>query len=265
MEFLEELFEVYKHTNKIKAKMPNLLDNKQLKFGDVIEIYIDNRLLMAAAVDDDEAILMSEFWEFATHTDMIVCIEHPIANKWIIETDKRLYLTPIIKYKICSTLKDEDKKILKDVLKGQPMPAEKSGSKLPFNKKDPRYKFKLEELKKTMLVNEHLFFEEDAVVIPFDFKSNLFKVERKAAADEKKLFEKNGARVLIKNSKEIIIDVGDKNIGRSIKIYLAQEKPIVLFKGIIEIPTFVIVSNNIIKNPYSIIDLLNIEIYDDKP
>jgi len=265
MDFLNQLFSVYRQANKNKIKLSaQLLSNKKPEFGDILEIYVDNSLIIGVAVNESEAILMSEFWEFATNTDLIIQIEHPIANKWIVETDKRLYLTPQIKYNICCTLYEKDKNILKDILAGSPVPAEKSGPKIPPNPKDPRYKFKLEELKKTMLVNKHLFFEEEEVVIPFNFKNNLFKSEKKAAADGQKSFKKGDAVILV-NPKEIVIDVGDKNIGKSIKIYLAQEKPIVLFEGIIEIPTFVITSKNIIKNPHSAVDLLNIEIYNDRP
>jgi hypothetical protein len=264
MDFLNQLFSVYRQANKIKFKEPKQMYNQTAKFGDIIEIYTHNQLLIAAAVSDSEAILMSEFIEFATNTDFIVEIKHAIADKWIIETDKRLYLTPKIKYNICCTLSEKDKAILKDIIiEGKSVPAEKSGPKTPPNHKDPRYKFKFEELKKTMLVNKHLFFEEE-VVIPFNFKNNLFKSEKKAAADGQKSFKKDDVVILV-NPKEIVIDVGDKNIGKSIKIYLAQEKPIVLFEGIIEIPTFIITSKNIIKNPHSVVDLLNIEIYDDKP
>ena len=266
MDFLNQLFSVYRQANKNKIKLSTqLLSNKKPEFGDILEIYVDNSLIIGVAVSESEAILMSEFWELATHTDFIVQIKHAIADKWIIETDKRLYLTPQIKYNICCTLDKKDKTILKDIIiEGKSVPAEKSGPKIPPNPKDPRMKFKLEELKKTMLVNKHLFFEEEEVVIPFNFKNNLFKSEKKAAADGQKSFKKDDAVILV-NPKEIVIDVGDKNIGKSIKIYLAQEKPIVLFEGIIEIPTFVITSKNIIKNPHSVVDLLNIEIYNDRP
>jgi len=161
MDFLNQLFSVYRQANKIKFKEPKQMSNQTAKFGDIIEIYTHDQLLIAAAVSDSEAILMSEFIEFATHTDFIVQIKHAIADKWIIETDKRLYLTPQIKYNICCTLDKKDKTILKDIIiEGKSVPAKKSGPKTPPNHKDPRYKFKFEELKKTILVNKHLFFEE---------------------------------------------------------------------------------------------------------
>jgi hypothetical protein len=161
MDFLNQLFSVYRQANKNKIKLSaQLLSNKKPEFGDVLDIYVDNSLIIGVAVNKSESILMSEYWEFATNTDFIVQIEHTIADKWIIETDKRLYLTPQIKYNICCTLDKKDKTILKDILAGNPVPAEKSGPKTPPNPKDPRMKFKLEELQKTMLVNKHLFFEE---------------------------------------------------------------------------------------------------------
>jgi len=160
MDLLSELFGIYKQTNRIKFKKPKELSNRTTKFGDIIEIYIHDQLLIAAAVSDSEAILMSEFIEFATHTDFIVSINHAIAEKWIIETDKRLYLNSDVAYKIVAKLNQNDRIILRNIMNGSPVPAEKSGPKIPLNTKDPRYKFKLEELKKTMLVNKHLFFEE---------------------------------------------------------------------------------------------------------
>jgi len=160
MDFLSEIFSVYKQSSKIEA--PKQMSNQTTKFGDIIEIYTNDQLLIAAVVSDSESILMSEFTELATHTDFIVQIKHAIADKWIIETDKRLYLTPQMKYNICCTLDEKDKSILKDIIiEGKSLPAEKSGPKIPPNSKDPRVKFKREELKKTMLVNKHLFYEEE--------------------------------------------------------------------------------------------------------
>jgi len=160
MDFLNELFGIYKQTNRIKFKEPKELSNQTAKFGDIIEIYAGNQFLIAVAISDsNEAILMSEFIEFATHTDFIVSISHAIAEKWIIETDKGLYLNSDVKYRIVTKLNYKDNAILRKILKGNPVPAEKSGPKTPPNHKDPRYKFKLEELKKTMLVNKHLFFD----------------------------------------------------------------------------------------------------------
>jgi len=161
MDFLNQVFNVYKQTNRIKFKEPEELSNQTAKFGDIIEIYAGNQLLIAVVISDsNEAILMSEFVEFATHTDFIVSINHSIADKWIIETDKRLYLNSDTKYKVVTKLNHKDSAILRKILNGNPVPAEKSGPKTPPNNKDPRYKFKLEELKKTMLVNKHLFFED---------------------------------------------------------------------------------------------------------
>jgi len=138
------------------------MSNQTAKFGDIIEIHTNGQLLIAAAVSDSEAILMSEFIELATHTDFIVSINHAISEKWIIETDKRLYLTPQMKYNVYGKLNENDKAMLKDIIiEGKPAPAEKSGPKVPPNPKDPRMKFKLEELEKTMLVNKHLFYEEE--------------------------------------------------------------------------------------------------------
>jgi hypothetical protein len=162
MDFLNQLFSVYRQANKNKIKLSTqLLSNKKPEFGDILEIYVDNSLIIGVAVSESEAILMSEFWEFATNTDFIVQIEHAIANKWIVETDKKLYLTAQIKYNICCTLDEKDKTILKDIIiEGKSVPVSLSGPKTPHNNKDPRMKFKLEELQKTMLVNKHLFFEE---------------------------------------------------------------------------------------------------------
>jgi hypothetical protein len=162
MDFLNQLFSVYRQANKNKIKLSaQLLSNKKPEFGDVLDIYVDNSLIIGVAVNESESILMSEYWEFATNTDFIVQIEHTIADKWIIETDKRLYLTAQIKYNICCTLDEKDKTILKDIIiEGKSVPVSLSGPKTPHNNKDPRMKFKLEELQKTMLVNKHLFFEE---------------------------------------------------------------------------------------------------------
>jgi hypothetical protein len=161
MDFLNELFDVYKKTNKIKFKEIKETSNQQMDFGDIIEIYAGNQMLIAVVISDsNEALLMSEFIEFATNTDFIVSINHAIAEKWIIETDKKLYLNSGVKYRIVTKLGHKDSEILRKILKGNPVPAEKSGPKIPPNPKDPRYKFKLEELKKTMLVNKHLFFED---------------------------------------------------------------------------------------------------------
>jgi len=160
MDLLNQLFSVYKQANKIKFKELKM-SNQTAKFGDIIEIYINKRLLIAAAVSSNEALLMSEFTEFATHTDLIVQMEHPIASRWIIETDKRLYLTPQMKYNTCCRLNENDIDILKSIIEGKSIPTEKSGPKIPPNMKDPRNRFKLEELKKTMLVNKHLFYEEE--------------------------------------------------------------------------------------------------------
>ena len=161
MDFLSELFGIYQKTNKIKFKEPKKLSNQTAKFGDIVELWIGNQLLIAVTISDSEAILMSEFIEFATHTDFIVSINHAIAEKWIIETDKRLYLNSDVAYKIVAKLNQKDSIILRKILNGNTVPAEKSGPKTPPNHKDPRYKFKFEELKKTMLVNKHLFFEEE--------------------------------------------------------------------------------------------------------
>jgi len=158
--FLDQLFSVYTQANKVIFKEPKELSNQTTKFGDIIEIYTLNQMLVAVVISDSEAILMSEFVEFATHTDFIVQIKHAIADKWIIETDKRLYLTQM-KYNVYGKLNENDKAILKDIIKGKHVPAEKSGPKLPPNPKDPRMKFKQEEIKKTMLINKHLFFEEE--------------------------------------------------------------------------------------------------------
>jgi len=160
MDFLDQLFSVYKQANKIKFKAPEQMSNQTAKFGDIVELWIGNQLLIATAISDSEALLMSEFTELATHTDFIVQIKHAIADKWIIETDKRLYLTPQTKYNVCGTLDEKDKTILNMIIEGKPVPPQKSGPKMPPNHKDPRVKFKQEELKKTLLINKHLFYEE---------------------------------------------------------------------------------------------------------
>ena len=163
MDTLKQLLNVYRQANKIKFKEPKQMSNQTLQFGDILEIYVEGQLLIATAISDSEACLMSEFTEFATHTDFIVYhVDHLIADKWIIETDKRLYLTGEEIYRITSRLNETDISILKDIIvESKPAPTEKSGPKLPPNPKDPRYKFKQEELKKTLLINKHLFYEEE--------------------------------------------------------------------------------------------------------
>jgi len=161
MDTLNQLFRLYKETNKIKVPEQQQMSSQSLQFGDVLEIYTHNRLLIVVVVSDSEALLMSEFTELATHTDFIVHVDHPISDTWIIETNQRLYLTPQTKYNICCTLDQQTKTVLKDILAGSPVPIQKSGPKIPPNPKDPRMKFKLEELEKTMLVNKHLFYEEE--------------------------------------------------------------------------------------------------------
>jgi len=161
MDFLNELFDVYRKANKIKFKEPEQMSNQTAKFGDIIEIYTNGELLIAVAISSSQALLMSEFVEFATNTDFIVRMQHPIAENWMIQIDKRLHLTPKTKYNICYTLDENSKAILKDIIiKGKSVPAEKSGPKTPPNHKDPRYKFKRAELEKTLLINKHLFYEE---------------------------------------------------------------------------------------------------------
>jgi hypothetical protein len=163
MDFLSEIFSIYKRSSSNKIEAPEQMSNQTLQFGDIIEIYTHNQLLIAVAISESEAMLMSEFYELGTHTDLIIQMQHPIAEKWIIQTDKRLYLSSETKYNICCSLNEEDKTILKDIIEGKSsIPIEKSGPKTPLNPKDPRYKFKRSELKKTILVNKHLFFEEGA-------------------------------------------------------------------------------------------------------
>jgi len=159
-DFLDQIFSVYtQSSDKIEAPKGS---SDPIRFGDIVEIYAHNQLLVCAAISDSEGLLMSEFWELATNTDMIVELDHPIASKWMIETDKRLYLTGKEIYRITSRLNENDRTILKDIiLNGRPVPIQKSGPKIPPNPKDPRMKFKLEELEKTMLVNKHLFYEEE--------------------------------------------------------------------------------------------------------
>jgi hypothetical protein len=160
MDLLEQLFEVYEKANKIPVtKVPQLSD-KKAEFGDVIEICFQNQMFVAVVIDENTAILMSDFWEFATNTDMVVNFDHVVANKWIVEVDKRMYLEPLVIYNIVGSLSTNDIKILEKVLDGRPIPPEKSGPKVPLNKKDPRYKFKMEELKKTMMINQWLFIEK---------------------------------------------------------------------------------------------------------
>jgi hypothetical protein len=103
---------------------------------------------------------MSEFVELGTNLDFIVKINHVIAEEWIIQTNKRIYLTGKETYRINGELSENDKAILKDIIEGKPIPASLCGPKVPPNNKDPRMKFRKEELKKTLLVNKHLFFEE---------------------------------------------------------------------------------------------------------
>ncbi|MGC9168810.1 MAG: hypothetical protein ACP5GK_07845 [Desulfurella sp.] len=262
MGILDDLLKVYKKS-KIKVKSPKELNKKVLSFGDIIEIY-EPEFAIAVYIEDNTAILMSNFWEFATNSDMFVDVSHPIADKWIIELDKRIFLDNA-KYSHYGKLNENDINLLKKALDGEELPPSKTGPKVPFNPKDARYKFKFEELKKTLKFNKNLFFEKDTNVIHFNFSKDLFEKEKKAAFDEKKLFEKNGVNILI-NPKNIIIDTTDKNIGKFAKIYIKSKgEEIVLFEGKIEAPTFEIISKTPIKNPYAIEQMLQIEIYDDKP
>lgn len=257
---LQKLYEIYVQAQKMNIKPPSNLSTTKPEFGDVVEIYHQKKIFVVVCVGNDEYLLMSEYWEFASDSDLIVDFNHAFRDKWIVELDKRLYVNPK-KYIICGKLCQDDIDILKQALKGMPLPVSKTGVKSPFNPKSPLWKFKKQELKKTLVFNKHLFFEEDTVIIHFNFKSSLFEKEKKAAADQTILFEKNGAKILIEE-KEVTIDVGDDNVGKSAKIYLSTKKPFILFEGIIEHPTFVIKTKNAIKNPHSVYELLNIEIYE---
>jgi|GEM_PF-4047227 len=48
MDFLNELFGIYKQTNRIKFKEPKELSNQAAKFGDIVHIFI--RFILFASI-----------------------------------------------------------------------------------------------------------------------------------------------------------------------------------------------------------------------
>jgi len=159
MSILDDIYKAYKQSNLIRINVEHPTNPQHLRFGDIIEIY-NPIFVLAVYVGDDQALLMSNFWELGMNTDLVVEFNHTISNKWIIEIDKSIFITSDICYLRVSRLSTEDKNLLKNVLNGDPIPPEKSGPKVPFNPKDPRYKFKKNEAEKTLKFNRKLFYEE---------------------------------------------------------------------------------------------------------
>lgn len=156
MDILDNLFEVYKASQNEVLYTNSKTPITFLKFGDVIGIKSN---ITAVYIGNDTAVIMSNFWEFATNTDMFVAFEHPISLKWIIELDKRIFLSNSMFVSFCGSLSQEDIKILKNVLSGGKLPLEKTGPKVLFNSKDPRFKFKAWEVKKVLEFNKNFFYE----------------------------------------------------------------------------------------------------------
>ncbi len=153
---LEYLFSVYENINKLKIKVWEG-KNTVANFGDVIEMVNDEQLLIAVYIGNQEALLMSEFWEFAREKDLIVEFDHPIAERWIIELDQRLY--EVKSFNIVGKLLNEDIKLLTSILNGAEIPSHKSGPKVPPNTVDPRIKFGIEETKKVLSYNRNIWSE----------------------------------------------------------------------------------------------------------
>ncbi|MGC8483729.1 MAG: hypothetical protein ACP5OE_08825 [Thermodesulfobium sp.] len=159
MGILDDLLRVYERSKiRSKIELPKETNKKELTFGDIIELY-KPEFVLAVYIGNNTAILMSNFWELGTDKDMIVNISHTIANRWIIELDKRIFLSNSTLYSYCGKLDEGDASLLKKALDGEALPPSKTGPKVPFNPKDPRYKFKFEESKKTIKFNKNLFFE----------------------------------------------------------------------------------------------------------
>jgi len=258
---LDTLLKAYLRSNKVKLKVRTEQTDKPINvnFGDVIEISHNNQLLIAVYIDDNEALLMSEFWEFAREKDIIVNFSHPIADKWIIELDKRLY--DVRNFVVIGSLTDEDKQLLSDILGGKELPPSKTGPKIPPNPKDPRMKFSAEEAKKVLRYNASLYQDQENCIY-FDFKKTYFKNEKQAAYDGETLFEQNGVFISIEQN-AILIDATDKNIGKKIAIKLKlPNQTIVIHEGTILEPTFKIISKTPIKIPYAIKHMLEIDVYE---
>ncbi len=257
---LDTLLKAYLRSNKLKVKVRTEQTDKPINvnFGDVIEILFSNQLLVAVYVGNQEALLMSEFWEFAREKDLIVEFNHSIANKWIIQLDKRLY--EVKNFSIAGSLSDSDKQMLRDVLAGKELPPSKTGPKIPPNPEDPRMKFGVEEAKKVLRYNASLYQEQENCIY-FDFKKTYFKIEKQAAYDGETLFEQNGVFISIEQN-AILIDATDKNIGKKIAIKLKlPNQTIVIHEDTILEPTFKIISKTPIKIPYAIKHMIEINIY----
>ncbi len=257
---LEKLFKIYTHSNKLKIKNKPNLSKVSANFGDCLEIVSEDEILIAVYIGDNQALLMSEFWEFAREKDIIVDFSHAIADKWIVQLDKRLY--NIKDFSVVGSLFEDDKKILLDAISGKPLPKEKTGPKIPPNPKDFRTKFAIKELKKILLYNAFLYNEQENCIY-FDFSKDYFEDERQAAFDEATFFEIDGVFVhVLQNA--ILIDVTDENINKKIKIQLkTPKKTVTIHEGVIFKPTFKIISQTPIENPYAIKHMLDIKIYEE--
>ncbi len=133
-----------------RNKKGNLIGySTSASFGDILEIAMEEDFIIGTYIDNERALLMSEFYELAGPKDIIVEFEHILGYVWLIETDRPIDLSRAFGFRAIGILSEEDKSLLKSVLDGNPIPRNKRGLNVPYNNPTyPQNVFKAQEKKR---------------------------------------------------------------------------------------------------------------------
>lgn len=181
------------------------MEKPVVSVGDVYEKPTDTLPLTVAVLDITEdsvfVALMSHVIELATPDDLLVSFNHPLRNKWIVETDLAIELSKdkfFSNFYFVGKLEKKDIEILKNFINGEDLPKDKTGRGFAVPEK--------QEFKK----------------IEFARYNMLFLILMKKL-DELETYERDDEEVIVSLTDIIAFPLKEKNLKKSLQQLYERE------------------------------------------